>query len=105
MNTFPRNSLYLGHLISKLNQHYVCAEDGGNLVYACGDTVETLTCINHPEHQGLGENKEFLARERVYSGSSWIEYCGASLADTLLERAIQAKNSRIKIAMFGDDNA
>lgn len=107
MNTFPRNSKHLGHLISALNQHYCCAEDGGQLVYSLGLDTEVLACINDPSHTGLAENKEWLARDRVFTtcaGSGLNGFVEFGLHDEFLERAIRAKNTRIKLAMFGEND-
>lgn len=101
MNTFSRNSRYLGHLISALNQHYTCAEDGGQLIYACGSATETLTCINDHSHTGLAENKEWLARDRI--GASELLHFSIDPRDEFLSHAIQAKRQRIKLAMFGEE--
>ena len=102
MNTFPRNSNHLGHLISALNQHYCCAEDGGTLIYACGSATETLTCFNDSAHQGLAENKEWTARDRM-GGASGLFHFSIDPRDELLRRAVKIRNQRINVALYGDE--
>lgn len=99
MNTYPRGSQHLGHLIAALNQHYVCAEDGGMLIYACGSATETLSCVVDPRHTGLAENKEFVARDRMETYTQ-VDL----LADAFIASALKIKRQRVKISLFGEDD-
>jgi len=105
MNSFPRNSRYLDHMISALNRRYVCSECGANLVWACGFDTETLTCINNQLHTGLLDNKDQLARDRVERDSTLrrvVEVVSnASVLGDEFVLLIESRTRRALVSLWG----
>ena len=104
MNTFQRGERFQGHLISALPNRYVCAECHSQLIYACDDVCEKISCVKHPEHNGLVKIEDVMLVNQEHMLAKGVELYNL-LSTNPIELAIfRANTKKSKSALFGDDN-
>ena len=97
MNSFPRHSLFQGHLITAIPHYHLCSECHSILIYACGDETETLTCAKDDKHIGLVNKDDVVLIPNEDSYDS-IRNLDPVLAEFLRQRRQPAVSS-----LFGDE--
>ena len=105
MNTFPRYSLFQNHLISSLPNLYRCSECNGQLIYACGQDNEQITCATYEKHMGLVDVEDIALdiNERL-TAQGTHEYEILRSLDPTTASFLREKRRPSSIALFGDPN-